>query len=101
MRARTHTHTHTHRCHDRQGQSGRGRSESLQPSTRGEQTNDVIITSPPNSAHSRQLHKEEAARNEVEAKLNAATETLDEKEKHILSITAQKDAEIYRLSEEV
>ena len=49
----------------------------------------------------RQLHKEEAARNEVEAKLHAANETLEETEKQISTVTAQKDGEIYRLSEEV
>ena len=48
-----------------------------------------------------QLNREEAARNEVEAKLNAATETLDEKEKQFNASIAQKDAEIYRISEEV
>jgi polyhydroxyalkanoate synthesis regulator phasin len=47
------------------------------------------------------LNSEEAARNEVEAKLNAATETLDEKEKQFTATVAHKDAEIYRLSEEV
>ena len=48
-----------------------------------------------------QLNREEAARNEVEAKLNAASETLDEKEKQFNATVAQKDAEIYRLSEHV
>ena len=48
-----------------------------------------------------QLHVEESARNEVEAKLNAATETLDEKEKQLNETVAQKDTEIFRLSEEV
>ena len=37
----------------------------------------------------------------MEAKLNAATETLDEKEKQLNETVAQKDTEIYRLSEEV
>ena len=59
------------------------------------------MTSPLRHCQYRQLHKEEAARNEVEAKLHAANETLDEKEKQIMTVTAQKDAEIYRLSDEV
>ena len=37
----------------------------------------------------------------MEAKLHAANETLEETEKQISTVTAQKDAEIYRLSEEV